>query len=77
MKSNTNRLMRVVFFLAVMLASVLPVFGQTEDIVFDKLTIRDGLSQSTVTSILQDRNGFMWFATYGGVNKFDGYSFTV
>ena len=77
MKSNTNRLIRVVFFLAVMLASVLPVFGQTEDIVFDKLTIRDGLSQSTVTSILQDRNGFMWFATYGGVNKFDGYSFTV
>lgn len=77
MRSNTNRLMRVVFFLAVMLASVLPVFGQTEDIVFDKLTIRDGLSQSTVTSILQDRNGFMWFATYGGVNKFDGYSFTV
>ena len=77
MKTNTNRLMRVVFLLAVMLASLLPVFGHTEDIVFDKLTIRDGLSQSTVTSILQDRNGFMWFATYGGVNKFDGYSFTV
>lgn len=35
------------------------------------------MSQSTVFSIDQDQRGNMWFATYDGVNKYDGYSFTV
>lgn len=52
-------------------------YSQSTNVSFDKLTIRDGLSQSTVNYILQDRHGFMWFATYGGLNKYDGYSFTV
>jgi ligand-binding sensor domain-containing protein len=37
----------------------------------------DGLSQNTVHSILQDSKGFMWFATEDGLNKYDGYNFTV
>ncbi len=52
-------------------------YAQTSNIAFDKITIKDGLSQSTVNYILQDRHGFMWFATYGGLSKYDGYSFTV
>lgn len=35
----------------------------------------DGLSENTVTSMLQDKNGFMWFGTWDGLNKFDGYRF--
>ncbi|MGL1886950.1 MAG: LuxR C-terminal-related transcriptional regulator [Reichenbachiella sp.] len=38
--------------------------------------MRDGLADATITSILQDRNGFMWFGTYRGVNRFNGYEFT-
>jgi ligand-binding sensor domain-containing protein len=53
------------------------IYSQTSNIAFDKITIKDGLSQSTVNYILQDKHGFMWFATYGGLNKYDGYSFTV
>lgn len=37
----------------------------------------NGLSQNTVTTILQDRQGFMWFGTWNGLNRFDGYNFTV
>lgn len=37
----------------------------------------DGLPQHTVTDILQDRNGFMWFSTWDGLSKFDGYTFTT
>ncbi len=36
-----------------------------------------GLSQSQVSAMLKDRQGFMWFATQEGLNKFDGYEFTV
>jgi len=44
---------------------------------FDRLSIDEGLSQSIVEQILQDRQGFMWFVTEDGLNRFDGYTFTV
>jgi ligand-binding sensor domain-containing protein/signal transduction histidine kinase len=44
---------------------------------FDRLTVEDGLSQNTVHAILQDRMGFMWFATEDGLDRYDGYNFTV
>ncbi len=44
---------------------------------FDRITPADGLSYPIVRDILQDRHGFIWFATDSGLNKYDGYSFTV
>ncbi|MFD2573604.1 two-component regulator propeller domain-containing protein [Spirosoma soli] len=44
---------------------------------FDHLSVKDGLSHSSVNCILQDREGFMWFGTHSGLNKYDGYTFTV
>ncbi|HET9229194.1 MAG TPA: two-component regulator propeller domain-containing protein, partial [Thermoanaerobaculia bacterium] len=44
---------------------------------FDHLSVEDGLSQSTVFTILQDRAGYLWFGTEDGLNKFDGYEFTI
>ena len=43
-----------------------------EQINFSYISINEGLSQSTVFSIDQDQRGNMWFATYDGVNKYDG-----
>jgi ligand-binding sensor domain-containing protein/signal transduction histidine kinase len=44
---------------------------------FTHITTNDGLSQGYVTAILQDRQGFMWFATRDGLNRYDGNSFVV
>ncbi|QKJ31188.1 hypothetical protein HQ865_15965 [Mucilaginibacter mali] len=38
-------------------------------------TVNDGLPQSTVESIAQDRDGFMWFGTEDGLSRYDGFSF--
>ncbi len=44
---------------------------------FTHITTDDGLSQSTVLCTLKDKYGFMWFGTYDGLNRYDGYHFTV
>ncbi len=46
-------------------------------ITFEQLSLQHGLSQSIVKSIAQDRNGFMYFGTEDGLNRYDGYRFTV
>lgn len=48
-----------------------------EIIDFKHITTKDGLSQSDVNAIYQDKFGYMWFGTHDGLNKYDGYSFTV
>ncbi|MBN2198947.1 MAG: diguanylate cyclase [Candidatus Aminicenantes bacterium] len=54
----------------------LPLFAQ-ENLLFRRYSIDHGLSQNSVYAIVQDRQGFMWFATQDGLNRFDGYTFRV
>jgi signal transduction histidine kinase/ligand-binding sensor domain-containing protein/CheY-like chemotaxis protein len=44
---------------------------------FAHLTTDDGLSQNGISGILQDRQGYMWFATHDGLNRYDGNTFVV
>src|SRR5690606_17718517 len=44
---------------------------------FELLSETDGLSHNRILSIHQDREGFIWFGTWEGLNRFDGYTFTV
>lgn len=47
------------------------------NLTFEHLSIENGLSQITVHAILQDSKGFMWFGTEDGLNRYDGYNFSV
>ncbi|HEY6951226.1 MAG TPA: two-component regulator propeller domain-containing protein [Bacteroidota bacterium] len=44
---------------------------------FERISLEQGLSQTSVFAIAQDRLGFMWFGTQDGLNKYDGHSFTI
>lgn len=50
-------------------------FSQEYSVKF--LDISNGLSNNSVTTIYQDKDGFMWFGTYDGLNRYDGYNFKV
>lgn len=63
--------------LFVQLALLTQLCYSQEAIKFKHLTIVNGLSQSTVEAIVQDHQGFMWFGTEDGLNRYDGYQFTV
>jgi signal transduction histidine kinase/ligand-binding sensor domain-containing protein len=54
-----------------------PGFPLGQHFRFDHISLEQGLSQSHVLSMLQDSQGFMWFGTEDGLNKYDGYTFTV
>src|ERR1700751_4217673 len=44
---------------------------------YESISVEQGLSQGMVFDILQDKEGFIWIATKNGLNRYDGYSFTV
>jgi ligand-binding sensor domain-containing protein/signal transduction histidine kinase len=63
--------------MVLMFAGFNTVTAQNSEYAYNHLSLEDGLSQSTVFCIMQNSKGFMWFGTRtGGLNKFDGYTFT-
>jgi PAS domain S-box-containing protein len=68
--------MRAPYFLTYLfLLFLMPYAGAQVNYKFHKLGVENGLSQNVVTSITQDKQGFMWFGTMSGLNKYDGYAF--
>jgi ligand-binding sensor domain-containing protein/signal transduction histidine kinase/CheY-like chemotaxis protein/AraC-like DNA-binding protein len=51
--------------------------GQEHDFYFKNYQIENGLSSNTITSVTQDKKGFMWFGSRNGLNRFDGLRFKV
>lgn len=67
------------YYISVFLVTVLltPLYAGRNDIDFSRLDVNNGLSNNEVNSILKSQDGFIWFATSSGLNRFDGYDFKV
>jgi signal transduction histidine kinase/ligand-binding sensor domain-containing protein len=73
LKRLIGRMLQVAGILTLLLFSTVSIQAQT--LQFDRISVEDGLSQSAVNDILQDRYGFLWIATQDGLNRWDGYRF--
>ncbi len=51
--------------------------AQQTNLKLDHISIDDGLSNSVIDVIFQDKTGFLWFGTQDGLNKYNGYNFTI
>lgn len=58
-------------------ALTVSLFSGTKDIAFRRFSVTEGLSQSIVYCTFQDNQGFLWFGTEDGLNRYDGYEFSV
>lgn len=65
------------FIVTLFIFCVFRGFSQNNSLKFEHLGTADGLSQINVNNIIQDSRGFMWIGTRDGLNKYDGYKFTV
>jgi len=65
---------RILFFLFLVCRSTLQ---QAQSPLVETISIEQGLSQGFVPAICQDDDGFLWFGTKNGLNRYDGYQFQV
>ena len=62
-------------FSLVLACSLLTNAAIIPDMKFRRLDTREGLSNSTVSCMLRDSQGYLWFGTNYGLNRYDGYRF--
>jgi ligand-binding sensor domain-containing protein len=62
-------------YLLVALASFITLFSYTQQYNVKSYTVEDGLSQSQVTDICQDQQGYLWVGTYSGLSRYNGIEF--
>ncbi|MFI5252189.1 MAG: two-component regulator propeller domain-containing protein [Bacteroidota bacterium] len=75
--NHRERIVKLFFtFIVLTITLRFSVFAQKE-LMFEHLTVKEGLSQGSVLCVFQDSYGFMWFGTQDGLNKFDGYEFQI
>ncbi len=74
--NTIQRTVALILCICFCLVATTKIQGQTiSDFMFDTYLIKEGMSQSSVMSIYQDKVGYIWVGTQAGVDRFDGYTF--
>ena len=75
MQTYNYQMKRILGMILLAVLAILPAgaFGTYGSIDFNRLTNRDGLSNSQVCAILKDDHGYVWFGTQSGLDRFDGF----
>lgn len=68
------KIKRIIFIFLCFGYSIFRLFSQPV-CDFELFSIKDGLTQGVVMDILQDKKGYIWFSTWNGLSRFDGYNF--
>lgn len=79
-KHKKTYLILLVFFLGVVLRPIevsADILDNPDSVIFEKLGHEIGLSNLSVSSIVQDKNGFIWFGTQGGLNMYNSNEMEV
>ncbi|MGL4774028.1 MAG: ligand-binding sensor domain-containing protein, partial [Clostridium sp.] len=72
-----KKLVAIVIFTIIFSNSISITSLASTSVNFKNITIEDGLSQGTAETLLQDKDGYIWIGTNDGLNKYNGYDFTV
>jgi ligand-binding sensor domain-containing protein len=81
-KLKIRNLRRLVLILSIVFAGISLYSQDNKKIKFQRISsenfkLEKGLSQNSVKCILQDKDGFMWYGTWDGLNRYDGFSFII
>ena len=81
-RSKSSKLWGILILVTLMMTYILPIPLYAFDIIregtspsFEVIDRSSGLSNLSVSSMIQDKDGFIWFGTQGGLNRYDGRHF--
>ena len=76
---HSDHFLKYVILSSFLLVSIthFPIRAEKESVLFESLTVKNGLPQMSVLDIAQDFQGYMWLATRDGLARYDGYMFDV
>jgi len=82
MQKNINRIVAMTLVLGLMLAIPILAYADNSyedagEFIFELFDRDSGLSNLSISSIIQDKDGFLWIGTQGGLNRYDGINIKV
>lgn len=78
MKDTLWRKVKIIIILSIFMVSGYKIeCSAFNGVNFRNITVEEGLSQATIETMIQDKKGYIWLGTNDGLNRYNGYDFTV